>query len=106
MTKEQNVEGLNVSPAIAKPMLPAVSFPSLDIDGMKSFKSKVMVGDLICNHWASEQNPQRVGIFIGFVTRQGMKCVELTDEKGSKRWHPIFDRTAKLEIIGSIRNSR
>lgn len=87
-------------------VLPEVQFPCLDIEGMNFFSSKIMVGDLVCNHWASKDNPQRIGIFIGFVTRQGMKCVELTDDKGLKRWCPIFDRSSKLEIIGSIRNSK
>lgn len=30
MNKEQNVDGFNVSPAIAKPMLPAVASTELD----------------------------------------------------------------------------
>ena len=47
MSKEQNVEGLNVSPAIAKPMLPAV----IPFNGeWKLFENEKPVGfiDVLC----------------------------------------------------------
>ena len=75
-------------------------FPELGIEGVKEFKSKVEFLDTIENHYASERNPHRKGLFLGFVKRQGSICLELRDYKGKSKWYPIFDSHAKLEIIG------
>lgn len=77
----------------------------LGVQGMKDFKSKIRVGDLVCNHWASERNPNRVGIFIGYKVQNGTKCIVLTDEKATRKWYPIFDSKSKLEILDSIFNN-
>ncbi len=68
-------------------------------EGIKDFRSKIKVGDLVCNHWASERNPNRIGFFIGYKTVNGNKCIILTDAKATKQWYPIFDEKAKLEIL-------
>lgn len=96
---------LRPAPITPNPVLPAV-FPEMDEQGMADFRKSVKFGDYVCNHWASENNPQRIGIFIGYVTKQNTNCIELTDEDCKKRWYPVFDKKAKLEIIGSFRNGR
>jgi hypothetical protein len=80
-------------------MKTAVEFKEIGVEGLKNFRSKIEVGDLVCNHWAGQDNPNRIGIFIGYRTFSGLKCIELTDKKATKRWHPIFDKKCKLEII-------
>ena len=80
-------------------MKTAVEFQEIGVEGIKNFRSKIEVGDLVCNHWAGQNNPNRIGIFIGYRTVNGLKCIELTDKKATKRWHPIFDKECKLEII-------
>ena len=47
---------------------------------------KVRVGNKVCNHWASESNPNRVGIFIGYAVVSGAKCIVLTDEKAKSNY--------------------
>ena len=71
----------------------------MGFQGMKDFRSKIRVGNKVCNHWASESNPNRVGIFIGYAVVSGAKCIVLTDEKAKRKWYPIFDEKAKLQII-------
>lgn len=46
MNKEQNVEGLNVSPAIAKPMLPAV-IRLQEINKKNEQKKEYSLGDVM-----------------------------------------------------------
>lgn len=96
---------LRPAPIMPNPVLPAV-FTEMGERGMAEFKKSVKFGDYVCNHWAGESNPQRIGIFIGYATKQNTKCVELTDEDCKKRWYPVFDKRAKLEIIGSFRDDR
>ena len=75
-------------------------FGELGIEGMKEFKSKIEFLDTVENHYASEQNPHRKGLFLGFVKKQGSTCLEMTDYSGKSKWYPIFDLHSKLEIVG------
>jgi hypothetical protein len=58
-------------------------------------------GDIVVNHYASESNPQRKGVFVRYCKRGGMNCIELTNMKG-EFWYPVNDENAKLEKTGSI----
>ena len=75
-------------------------FDELGIDGMKEFKAKIKFLDTVINHYASEQNPHRKGLFLGFVKRQWVNCLEMTDMRGKSKWYPVFDKHSKLEIVG------
>jgi hypothetical protein len=54
-------------------------------------------GDIVINHWASEDNPRRKGIFI----RKKTDTIELTDGKG-KFWKTYNDKKSRLEIVGNV----
>jgi len=58
--------------------------------------------DRVVNHWASEDNPQRIGLFVRYVQRQNHKCAELTDGKG-KFWY-CFLKDSRLQNIGNIQS--
>jgi hypothetical protein len=78
----------------------------LGIDGMKEFKSKIKFLDIVINHYASEQNPHRKGLFLGFVKRQGVNCLEMTDIRGESKWYQVFDKHSKLEIAENFVNNQ
>jgi hypothetical protein len=64
---------------------------------MNGKKIKFKFGDIIINHHASEDNPQRQGIFVNY----DKNTIVLTDMKG-KFWFPLLDNDAILEIKGSV----
>jgi hypothetical protein len=57
--------------------------------------SKFQFGDVLLNHWASEKNPQRIGIFV----RELKNTYLLTDGKG-KFWESM-KKDAKLEKLAA-----
>lgn len=61
--------------------------------------SGLKFGDIVVNHWAGENNPNRTGVFV----RRKKETIEVTNMKG-KFWYPVNDRRAKLEKVGSIFN--
>ena len=71
------------------------------LEGLKEFKRKVKFGDFVINHWASERNPTRIGVFVKFKKVGGNNSIECTDMKG-KFWTPALDYHAKLEILENI----
>lgn len=66
-------------------------------EGLKTFKKNVKFGDIIENHYASKDNPHRIGIFIRILD----KSILCTDGKGDF-WRPYLNEETKLEIIGSV----
>ena len=72
----------------------------IGVEGLMHLRKRLRFGDIIVNHWASDRNPQRIGIFVKFKDRSLL----VTDMNGNF-WEPIFDREAKIEIIGSAINS-
>ena len=74
-----------------------MEFEYLGKEGLQQFKKKVKFGDWVKNHYASEDNPQRLGVFV----RLGGRVIECTDMKGNF-WRPLLDEESKLEIVGSI----
>lgn len=69
----------------------------IGIEGLRDLRKRLRFGDIVVNHWASEQNPHRVGIFVK-IERYSLL---VTDMKGAF-WYPAFDHRAKIEIIGNI----
>jgi hypothetical protein len=64
---------------------------------MNGKKIKFKFGDIIINHHASKDNPQRQGIFVNY----DKNTIVLTDMKGNF-WFPLLDNDAILEIKGSV----
>lgn len=66
-------------------------------------QDKFKFGDKILNHWAGENNPRRIGIFIRYCRVQRKSAIECTDMNGDVWQHEANDE--KLEKIGSILNT-
>ena len=73
----------------------------LGTEGIKALKKEIKFGDVIINHFASEDNPTREGVFIRHIRRQKTPCIQVTDTKG-KFWELFFDKGCKIEIIGNL----
>ncbi|WP_078577343.1 hypothetical protein [Salipaludibacillus agaradhaerens] len=60
---------------------------------------RLSFGDILINHWASDTNPQKVGVFI----RRKRKTICLTDMKGSF-WEQYSDalESGMLEKVGNV----
>jgi hypothetical protein len=58
-------------------------------------------GDVVLNHYAGENNPHRIGVFVKYCIRQRGKAIELTNMKGDF-WYLFRDKDSRNEIIGSI----
>jgi hypothetical protein len=54
-------------------------------------------GDIVENHWASEHNPHRIGVFI----RYKKEVILITDMKGDF-WETYNDKSSKNVKIGNI----
>lgn len=72
-------------------------FQYLGSIGLQKFKIEVRFGDLVKNHYASDDNPSKVGVFVRMLGR----AIECTDMRGNF-WRPVLDERSKLEIVGSI----
>ncbi len=57
-------------------------------------------GDIVINHWAGTDNPQRIGIFIRRNSVFGDKCFEFTDGAGCFWSQAIKDNM--IEIVGHL----
>lgn len=53
-------------------------------------------GDIVINGWASNDNPNKVGVVVSHVG----KTVRLTN--GRRNWTHIADKDAKLMVLGRI----
>lgn len=71
-------------------------------ENYREFKKQLKFGTVVRNGWASEDNPQRDGIFIGFVLRQGRQCPQFTNESATERWEIHFDKQSKFKILSSL----
>lgn len=69
----------------------------IGIEGEKQLRKTLKFGDIVVNHWASENNPNRKGIFVSHKS----KSLYVTDMNGNF-WTPAFDSHSKIEIIGSV----
>ncbi len=61
--------------------------------------TNVKFGDIVENHYASERNPHRIGVFI----RRIGSNLQLTNMEGDF-WDLYNDSESKTVIIGSILN--
>ena len=59
--------------------------------------TELKFGDIVENHWASKDNPHRIGVFIKY----GKGTALCTDMKGDF-WNHIVDSHTKLVKVGSI----
>lgn len=66
-------------------------------EGVKDLKKRLKFGDIVVNHWASDGNPNKIGVFVKLKA----KSILVTDMKG-KFWEPVFDSQSKLQIIGTV----
>lgn len=66
-------------------------------EGLATFKKSLKFGDLVVNHYASEDNPNRCGYFVMFKKRS----ILLTDKKGNF-FEPAADEKSKLENLGGV----
>ena len=73
----------------------------LKITDMAKAEEKFKFGDIIVNHHASIDNPQRQGVFVNY----DRNTIVLTDTKGNF-WFPMLDKDAILEVTGNILESR
>lgn len=72
----------------------------IGLEGVKHLRATLKFGDIIVNHWASDNNPNKKGVFVRFHYRS----IIVTDMYGNF-WEPSFDHKSKIEIIGTVINS-
>lgn len=69
----------------------------LTYEECKTLFNKLQYGDIVTNHWASSDNPHRVGSFVKKSNHGGRRCIELTDTKGDF-WYLGIDKGHKISI--------
>ena len=65
----------------------------------QDLKKRLKFGDVVLNHYAGPNNPNKAGVFVKLRGRD----IECTDMKGNF-WYPFLDSNSRLEIIGTILN--
>lgn len=70
----------------------------------KKFAASLRFGDVVENFHASEDNPQRKGVFVTCCRYTSRRCMKFTDTKG-KFWHIPISSQIRVKKYGNIINS-
>lgn len=68
-----------------------------DYEKNKKLCNSLKFGDVIINHWASDDNPYKTGVFVKRCDLDGNKAIEITDMKDGF-WHFYISKDMKIEF--------